>query len=552
LQASRLIHQGDLEQALQVLNKISLISSRDQQSAQVKFKAKTSILNIFIIKRMFDKGIDALNYLLTHLESIDDIITRHNAMQTIAYFYNQLNQYQLGLKYANVLLSEMPEGKNLCMASLLKLEALYRLHQSGRNNSQFKQTLDICEQQKEVIASHVIRTFWAEKLIKLNNLGSANKMLKEQLSAVEALNYPTLIASYYSLLAKANYQLKQIETAENFAKKALEILKQDDFSQPVVDSYQVLYQIAKQQERYQQSLTFHEKYMAADKAFIDTNKAKVLAFEQAGHNLAEAEYRLSILQKQNEMEKLANQLAMNTLKKDRYFIAILFFILTIFFIVTIKQKFSHKRRRLFNDYDALTGAFTKNRFTQLALEQLNDAIEEAQPLSLIVFSVDDLDLIRESYSQATADWTLQKTVKRCENIGRSNDIIGRISHNEFAIILSNCDIDITQSYAEKCRIAIEQLSTKSSGHNFQFSASFGISDSNLSGYNLKSLFENAETALEKSRARNGNHITIYAQSKFMINEAINTTSFPLVGNQKPNSLTNNLEETENLKASQQP
>ncbi|HSG53159.1 MAG TPA: diguanylate cyclase, partial [Rheinheimera sp.] len=83
---------------------------------------------------------------------------------------------------------------------------------------------------------------------------------------------------------------------------------------------------------------------------------------------------------------------------------------------------------------------------------------------------------------------------------------------EFAVVLPGCQTDKAALLAEICRDAIAAIDTKESGSAFPLTASFGVSGSDTSGYQLKQLLADADKALYSAKEAGRNQVISYADT----------------------------------------
>jgi diguanylate cyclase (GGDEF)-like protein/PAS domain S-box-containing protein len=92
--------------------------------------------------------------------------------------------------------------------------------------------------------------------------------------------------------------------------------------------------------------------------------------------------------------------------------------------------------RLLNT-DALTGAFSRNNFLNLAEQELARARRYKLPLMVLVLDLDHFKLINERHGHAIGDAVLQSLVQTLRQVLRESDLVGRIGGEEFAVLLPN-------------------------------------------------------------------------------------------------------------------
>ena len=71
----------------------------------------------------------------------------------------------------------------------------------------------------------------------------------------------------------------------------------------------------------------------------------------------------------------------------------------------------------------------------------------------------------------------------------------------FVILLPSCDIQAATFVTEKCLKVIEAIDTADSGNEFKITASFGITTTRTSGYQVTSLINDADKALYQSKEK---------------------------------------------------
>ena len=161
------------------------------------------------------------------------------------------------------------------------------------------------------------------------------------------------------------------------------------------------------------------------------------------------------------------------------------------------------------EYDQLTGISNRYHFNNQAKVALDYCELDAKPAALILFDLDHFKNINDQCGHATGDWALQQVVKTCRNFMRNNDIFGRIGGEEFAVVLPGCQLDKAVLLAEICRDAIAAIDTSDIGIKFPLSASFGVSGSDTSGYQLKQLLADADHAMYRAKEAGRDQVAQY-------------------------------------------
>ncbi|WP_258406707.1 GGDEF domain-containing protein [Shewanella alkalitolerans] len=436
-------------------------------------------------------------------------------------FFNQLGQYSSAIHYAEILKNSKPSKRNTCLANGLAIEAQLGLNQLEVDSPTLQAAVASCDE--EVIMESFIHSFIATKYLRDGNTAEVYDQLKPSLETIEKTRYPRLIAEVYATLASAYLQDHKIGEARLLAEKIVNLAKGLGNTQAVVTAYKVLYQIAELSGNYKAALDYHVKYAQADKAYLDDIKTKHLAFQLAEHQAAEQKSRITLLDRQNNLLLTEQQLAKTQAENNRLFISLLIAIITLLGFWAYKSWTIQKRLKQLAEYDALTHVFNRGHFTQVAQSALTYCESSEVDLSYILFDLDNFKQINDKYGHACGDWVLKKVAKACQAQGRKNDIFARIGGEEFCIALPGCDLQTAVKLAEACRKAISGIDCSATGHEFEVTASFGITDTQMSGYKLERLINDADSAMYQSKETGRDRICIFdPEAKRTIPQASHT------------------------------
>jgi len=516
LNAYKLIYIGKPQEALPLLHIILLA---DDSDPLIKFRSRLTIINLHGIEQNWTKGLFHLSIILKELPEISNHRTKVNALAVAAMFYNQIGQYSLGLKYAQSLTEIASTSKNICWAKTIEIESKLNLKQLNNIDSNIENSIMSCKD--EMIPRNFIRSYHAKLNLENNKPIEVINILSPYLKEVTATRYPRLIVEVYTLLAEAYWLQDNLEQAKEFALKSTEIGKDINTTQAVVAAYKLLYKIAKKQSNHQETaLQYHEIYAELDKAYIDETKAKYLAYQLAVHKELEQKNKIKFLNKKNELLIVEQALIKANADNTRFILLILVIVISILLVWGSRLLQAHKRIKQLAEYDSLTGIYNRGHFTQIANSALEYCKSANQELSIIMFDLDYFKKVNDDYGHACGDWALKNVIYACKAIGRQNDIFARLGGEEFCILLTSCDKHSASQRAETYRQAIANITTKESGFDFNITASFGVTDTKTSGYDLDDILADADSAAYASKYDGRNQVTIF-QSKEELQEKKN-------------------------------
>ena len=161
-------------------------------------------------------------------------------------------------------------------------------------------------------------------------------------------------------------------------------------------------------------------------------------------------------------------------------------------------------------YDTLTGI--QNRF--LFEENLNKALKRAKRMNYeVIFffiDIDDFKNINDTYGHAAGDIVLKNVVKNIKEVIRDEDTFGRISGDEFALIMEitsnkNCDAN---RVANKIIEALGK-NIEFDGHKISMSCSIGISCFPQDATTATDLLRKADIAMYEAKNRGKSSFIYY-------------------------------------------
>jgi len=424
----------------------------------------------------------------------------------IALLYNRLGKHDLALYYLEDIDTLPISALNLCRLYVPKVEAMLPSATIEAFEAAAKLGFDLCVANNERIPAGLI----SAELIRFN---VTNKRFEHAIAIYQAFK-PTLYATKYNfLIAKHNayasqayFHANNVTHAEQLAVEALSFANLGLNTLPVVEAAKSLYTMAKSQNRSRDALGYLEIYLNAQNKYNDDLSAQLLAFNLAKSEVEVKNQRIALLNKDNELLHLQKSVYEQQVKQTRLLIGGLVLVLVFSSIVAFQAVKGRRRFKKIAEFDLLTGASNLYHFNYQARLALESCEKNRKPVAVILFDLDHFKSINDNYGHAAGDWALVSVVAACNNFMRKNDVFGRIGGEEFAVILPGCEIDKAMLLAEICRDAINTVDSHGIGATFSLSASFGVSGSESSGYQLKQLLADADKALYRAKDGGRNQV----------------------------------------------
>ncbi|HBY85525.1 MAG TPA: GGDEF domain-containing protein, partial [Colwellia sp.] len=323
----------------------------------IKFRANYALIYISMPKRDWLGGLKYLTKNISLLPTIDNNEHYQNGLVTTIIFYNKIRQYKLALSYINKLKNQPLTKINSCLLKQLSLETKFNLNKLISDDGLIDDAIETCEQVKFDIATNIIIILKAKLYLNDKTPDKALSTLLPFIVNTNNTHYPMLIAEMNNVIAKAYWQINDIDNAQVYATKALTINKGMTNILQGVETYFLLYQIAKKQQDLSLALRYFEQYSEIEKRHLEGEKAKHLAFQLAEHNSFAQESQIKLLNEQNNALAAEQALAKTQAANRKLVILLLGVVILAFTFIGIRFSRSHKRVKELAEYDPLTGIY---------------------------------------------------------------------------------------------------------------------------------------------------------------------------------------------------
>lgn len=157
--------------------------------------------------------------------------------------------------------------------------------------------------------------------------------------------------------------------------------------------------------------------------------------------------------------------------------------------------------------DGLTGLLNRQHLNKRLSEEISRAKRYGNPLSLIMFDIDNFKKINDKYGHIAGDKILQKIASVLKETLRDTDIAGRFGGDEFIIILVQTDINVGMQVAERIHSRIEQARiTPKKEQSISFTISIGICQYNKGIKSLEDFIAKVDEGLYRAKHTGYNKI----------------------------------------------
>lgn len=166
--------------------------------------------------------------------------------------------------------------------------------------------------------------------------------------------------------------------------------------------------------------------------------------------------------------------------------------------------------------DPLTGLLNRRAFQEGALILCAHAALRREPVSLLMFDLDQFKSVNDRFGHAVGDEVLRVFARVIRTSMRASDIIGRLGGEEFAAIVP-ANLETAGRIAERSRAFFQEAGVVIAGHAVGATVSIGTAMAQAPVIDLERLMAHADSALY--RAKNDGRNRVHAADEEPISEA---------------------------------
>jgi diguanylate cyclase len=148
-------------------------------------------------------------------------------------------------------------------------------------------------------------------------------------------------------------------------------------------------------------------------------------------------------------------------------------------------------------YDALTGLPNRNSFNKKLDQEIETATQEGQRLAVLCLDLDRFKEVNDLFGHATGDQVLQAFAKRISAVLDENQMMARLSGDEFAILLP--DLASPTVPGRIAETILEVLRTGSAAADAPIATSIGIANFPDDAKDRQVLLSHADAALYRAK-----------------------------------------------------
>ncbi|WP_371373866.1 GGDEF domain-containing protein [Thalassotalea aquiviva] len=517
LQAYLQMMRGLHQRAIETHSNLTMV-----KDPNLALRAYSNMMSIDLLRRNYLGATKYLVPIVELLESRDVLKSEfiNTALASLSSFYLRLGDYQSAYKYLQQLDMEQLDGRGTCLIQILITRTQIYLDIISSNDQLITDTIEQCHQVNEQVAKHGFINEIAYMYLNKQEFAQTIAFLTpfmEEVTAQKANNNSAEIFAFLSqaLLAQGNEQL-----AYEYAVKGLEFSKNIAKYLPAKVAHETLYQLALKQGNDQLAYQRLQSLMSINNDYVTNQHYKTLALEQARRELNGLINTSSRIDTQAQLEQDIQSIRQkNHVIFSRYvflerLIHLVLICLVLYqvraIILGLKESKDVKKRLR---YDYVTHAYTRKYFFNRVDELINEYQTRGLPFTFCLCNIDRFHQFNLLHGNDRGDKVLRDIITTLLNICPKNTLIGRLGGDEFAIVLPLKNIYHGSQIIAQCQQQIHTSEYLNNQLGRELSASFGVTDTIISGYNIDALLQDADQMLIKAKASGGNTIAVKKTEK---------------------------------------
>ncbi|EME70184.1 GGDEF domain-containing protein [Paramagnetospirillum caucaseum] len=175
--------------------------------------------------------------------------------------------------------------------------------------------------------------------------------------------------------------------------------------------------------------------------------------------------------------------------------------------ITDRKRMEAELRRLATT-DVLTGAFNRRHFMELAGAEVDRARRHGRPLVALMLDIDHFKRVNDTYGHPVGDVAIKALSDTCAQVIRHEDVLGRLGGEEFAIVLTETDLDGALQVAERLRQAIAAIRIPVEAGTVAFTISIGTAERLETDSTIDAMLSRADMALYAAKRSGRNRVAV--------------------------------------------
>lgn len=161
--------------------------------------------------------------------------------------------------------------------------------------------------------------------------------------------------------------------------------------------------------------------------------------------------------------------------------------------------------------DGLTGLNNRRHFLLLANSEWARFQRYKRPLALLMADIDKFKSVNDTYGHDVGDEVIKAVAAVLQSSKRSNDIVGRLGGEEFAIVLPEATLDSASAAAERFRRLIANRVISADAQRIPVTISLGVASADEGTNGIEELLKRSDLALYEAKHTGRNRVCRFSR-----------------------------------------
>lgn len=160
--------------------------------------------------------------------------------------------------------------------------------------------------------------------------------------------------------------------------------------------------------------------------------------------------------------------------------------------------------------DHLTGLANRRRFERQLEREVARTTRHGRPFCLVTLDIDNFKQVNDTHGHEAGDEAIKSIARVLQQGTRGVDLAARVGGEEFAVILTETNLEGAVEVAERLRLALKTIEIRAVG---QIAASFGVAECPLHARSGRALLARADAALYEGKRQGRDRVARATQAK---------------------------------------
>lgn len=507
LESNKELYNGMYDKAYRLLVEAEELSHSASLLNSIHLYQATTLIAL----KNYQGALEAMSKNLSRIEEIDDVTIKMTSYLRLANLYLDLEVFEEVKRYSSLAL-ELSRGvstKEQCYANLLLAASALKLAHYQESEQAFASTKSYCAEHNIPLIVAMSDKGMGDSALKLGKFDTAKKYLLSALEQYQRFQFQLELNDVNSLLAETYLSLSELDSAINYAQMVISLPNDPSHFEAKMRATKVMSAALEERGDFEQAYNYLADYLNISDSLIDETKAKAYAYQMAKFENAEKTREIKMLN-QDRALYTAQQKVVELERYNESLALMILFGCSVGFVIFGMTMFIQQRKyKRISQLDQLTGILNRGTGQDFAENLFIDVLAHRGVFSVIMFDLDHFKMINDTQGHSAGDWALKRVVEAVNPLLKSRDLFVRMGGEEFSIFLPNVNAEEALHLAEKCRAAIDNISTKPHYGDLTITASFGVCTSMENDLSLDPMMKRADIAMYQAKKSGRNCIVEY-------------------------------------------